>query len=220
MTPMGSVLNTEAVSDVLARVYSRAAERDVEAKRGLPLATEDLETRQMADLLKDAPLAITREVGELLYVLALGRRPHLAVEFGTSLGASAVHLAAAIHDCGTGFLITTEVQPEKAHAAGENLAAAGLRDVVEIRVGDALQTLQQELPGAVDMLFLDGWNKLYLPVLQLVEPHLASKAIVVADYSKDDPALVPYQRYVRDPAHGYFSILLPLDDGVEVSVRL
>jgi predicted O-methyltransferase YrrM len=211
-------LNTEAVSDVLARVYSRAAERDVEAKRGLPLATEDLETRQMADLLKDAPLAITREVGELLYVLALGRRPHLAVEFGTSLGASAVHLAAAIHDCGTGFLITTEVQPEKANVAGANLADAGLRDLVDIRVGDALETLR-DLPGAIDFLFLDGWNKLYLPVLQLVESRLAPNALVVADYSKDDPSLVPYQEHVRDRTRGYFSVLLPLDDGVEISVR-
>jgi predicted O-methyltransferase YrrM len=87
------------------------------------------------------------------------------------------------------------------------------------RIGDALETLR-ELPGAVDVLFLDGWNKLYLPVLQIVEPQLAPNALVVADYSKDDPTLVPYQEYVRDPSNGYFSTLLPLDDGVELSVRV
>jgi predicted O-methyltransferase YrrM len=199
-------------------MYVGSAERDAEAKQGLPADPGSLDTQQMADCLKDAPLAITRQVGELLYALALGRRACLIVEFGTSLGASSIHLAAAAHDSG-GALVTTEIQAEKAHVAGENLAAAGLRDVVEIRVGDALQTLE-ELPGAVDMLFLDGWNKLYLPVLQLVEPRLAPNALVVADYSKDDPTLVPYQDYVRDPSNGYFSTLLPLDDGVEVSVRL
>jgi predicted O-methyltransferase YrrM len=207
------------VRNLLDRMYVRAAERDAEAKRALPADPGSLDTQQMADLLKDAPLAITRQVGELLYALALGRRARLIVEFGTSLGASSIHLAAAAYDSG-GALVTTEVQAEKAHLAGENLAAAGLRDVVEIRVGDALQTLHQELPGAVDMLFLDGWNKLYLPVLRLVEPRLAPNALVVADYSKDDPTLVPYQGYVRDPSSGYFSTLLPLDDGVEVSVRL
>ncbi len=216
---MESVLNAGPVCDILARVYSRANERDAEAKRGLPATPEDLDTRQMADFLKHAPLAITREVGELLYALALGRRARLIVEFGTSLGASAIYLAAAIHDSGTGALITTEVQPEKARVAHENLADAGLRDLVDIRDGDALETLR-DLPRPIDLLFLDGWNKLYLSVLHLVEPQLAPNALVIADYSKDDPTLVPYQEYVRDQTHGYFSILLPLDDGVEVSVRV
>jgi predicted O-methyltransferase YrrM len=216
---MASILSTEAVRNVLARAYADAAERDFEAKRALPSGVE-LEPRARADFLKDAPLAITQEVGELLHALALARRPQLIVEFGTSLGASTIYLAAAIHDCGgTGSLVTTEIQPDKARVAGENLSDAGLRNVADIRVGDALDTLQY-LPAAVDVLFLDGWNDLYLPILELVEPQLASHALVIADYSKDDPSLIPYQRYVRDRAGGYFSVMLPLDDGVEISVRL
>jgi predicted O-methyltransferase YrrM len=213
------LLNTPQVRAVLDRMYIRSAERDAEAKQALPADPEVLDTRQRADILKDAPLAITRQVGELLYALALARRARLIVEFGASQGASSIHLAAAARGCGDGALVTTEIQPEKARVAAENLEAAGLRDVVEIRIGDALQTLR-ELPGAVDVLFLDGPHKLYLPVLQIVEPQLAPNALVVADYSKDDPTLVPYQEYVRDPSNGYFSTLLPLDDGVELSVRV
>jgi predicted O-methyltransferase YrrM len=215
---MSSILAADPARGVLARLYSGAEERDAQAKRHLPISDVPLGTQQMADLLKDAPLAITSEVGELLYALALTKRPSRVVEFGASLGASTIYLAAAIHDSGTGTVITTEVQPEKARVTGQNLADAGLGDLVDIRVGDALATLK-ELPGSVDFLFLDGWNDLYLPVLQLVSPHLAPAALVVADYSKDDPKLIPYQEHVRDPANGYFSITLPLDDGVELSVK-
>ncbi len=77
-----------------------------------------------------ASLAITPEVGELLYVLALARRARTVVEFGTSLGFSTMHLAAAVCDLGGGVAISTEIEPEKARLAKENLAAAGLADVV------------------------------------------------------------------------------------------
>lgn len=60
----------------------------------------------------------------------------------------------------------------------------------------------------------------HLPVIELVEPHLSSGGMVLADLSAEDPDLLPYLEYVRDPRHGYSSICVPLDDGVEVSARL
>jgi hypothetical protein len=42
---------------------------------------------------------------------------------------------------------------------------------------------------------------------------------VVADLNSEDSDLLPYLEHVRDPDHGYFSIELPLDDGVELAVR-
>jgi hypothetical protein len=42
---------------------------------------------------------------------------------------------------------------------------------------------------------------------------------VIADLSADDPDLLPYLEYVREPARGYFSTTVPLDDGVELSTR-
>jgi predicted O-methyltransferase YrrM len=166
-----------------------------------------------------APLAITPEVGELLYVLALARRPRTTVEFGASLGFSTIHLAAAARDIGAGArVISTEIEPDKATAAVENLAEAGLSDVVDLRVGDALETLRDV--EAVDLLFLDGWNNLYLSVLDLLEPKLSAGALVIADLSEDDPELIPYGERMHDPASGYFSVDVPLDAGVVVSVRL
>jgi predicted O-methyltransferase YrrM len=164
-----------------------------------------------------APLSITPEVGKLLYVLAVARRPATIVEFGSSLGYSTIHLAAAVRDLGTGLLVTTELEPAKAEAARRNLAQAGLDDVVDLRVGDALETLQDV--SAVDLLFLDGWNNLYLDLLELLEPRLSAGAPVIADLSVDDPELAGYCRRMHDPASGYVSVDVPLDAGVVVSVR-
>lgn len=150
-------------------------------------------------------------------LLALARRARTVVEFGASLGFSTIHLAAAVRDLGAGTVITTEIEPDKAEAARENLAAAGLADVVDLRVGDALETLRDVRD--VEMLFLDGWNNLYLAVLDLLEPALADGALVVADLSEDDPEQVPYCERMRQPGNGYATIEIPLDAGVVVSVR-
>ncbi|MGG2362426.1 O-methyltransferase, partial [Salmonella enterica] len=86
------------------------------------------------------------ETCRLLYMLARAGRTRAIVEFGTSFGISTLHLAAALRDNGGGRLITTEFEPSKAAQARRNLDAAGLADLVEIREGDALQTLAGDLP--------------------------------------------------------------------------
>ena len=74
------------------------------------------------------------------------------------------------------------------------------------------------LDRAIDLVFLDDRNDLYLPVLRLLEPHLSPSAMVVADLSAEDPDLIPYLEHVRDRT-GYFSMTVPLDDGVELSTH-
>lgn len=174
--------------------------------------------RERAELYGEAPLSITPEVGRLLCVLAIARRPRTVVEFGASLGFSTIHLAAALRDLGTGRVITTEIEPDKARIARQNLAEAGLDDLVDLRVGDALTTLRDV--DEVDLLFLDGWNDLYESVLDLLQPQLSSGALVIADLSEDDPAQDGYCERMRDPGHGYVTVEIPLDAGVMVSAWL
>ena len=173
---------------------------------------------ERSDVYGGAPLSITPEVGDLLCVLVLARRPRTIVEFGASHGYSTIHLAAAVRDVGFGRVITTELEPGKVTAAERNLAQAGLNDVVEIRVGDALTTLQ-DVPE-VDLLFLDGWNNLYEPVVDLLQPRLAPGALVVADLSSDDPDQVSYVERMHAPGSGYVTVDIPLDAGVVVSAWL
>ncbi|UOB57507.1 O-methyltransferase [Burkholderia pyrrocinia] len=165
--------------------------------------------------LKDYPLAVSRETGTLLYMLARSRGARAIVEFGTSFGISTLHLAAALRDNGSGRLITSEFEPSKVVRARANLTAAGLADLVEIREGDALRTLAADLPDTVDLLLLDGAKALYPEILALVEPRLGTGAFVVADNAEYSP---DYLAYVRAPENGYLSV--PFGGDVELSMRI
>jgi predicted O-methyltransferase YrrM len=95
-----------------------------------------------------------------------------------------------------------------------------LTSYVEIRPGDALETLRDS-GGPVDLVLLDGWKDLYVPVLEILAPQLRSGAIVLADNIHTFPrALAPYLEWVRDISNGFQSVTLPLGHGTEFSVRL
>lgn len=165
--------------------------------------------------LKTLPLAVSRETGRLLYMLARASQAHSIVEFGTSFGISTLHLAAALRDSGGGRLITSEFEPFKVAQAQANLEEGGLIDLVEIREGDALQTLATDLPIEIDLLLLDGAKALYLDVLARVETRLKPGALIIADNTDYCP---DYLAYVRAPANGYLSV--PFGPEVELSMRL
>jgi predicted O-methyltransferase YrrM len=148
-------------------------------------------------------------------MLARSTRARNIVEFGTSFGISTLHLAAALQDNGGGRLITTEFEPGKAEKARDHLTAAGLIELVEIREGDALQTLSRDLPETIDLLLLDGAKALYPEILGLVEKRLRPGAFIVADNADYSP---DYLEYVRSAAKGYMST--PFGGDVEVSVRV
>jgi predicted O-methyltransferase YrrM len=174
---------------------------------------------ERAALLGDAFIPVDAHAGRLLYTLARGCAPGTFVEFGTSFGISTIYLAAAVRDRGAGRVVTTELHSGKASRAREYLREAGLLELVELRVGDALETLQ-DLPSDVSLVFLDGWKNLYLPCLKLLEPKLRSGALVVADDIDLFPeALQPYLDYVREPRSGYVSVKVPIGDAMELSAR-
>lgn len=161
--------------------------------------------------------SIFPEQGDLLYLLARASGARRVVEFATSLGLSTLYLAAAVRDNGGGLVIGSEIVAEKVRAARANLEAAGLSAWVDIRLGDARDTLA-ELGGPVDLLLLDGWPvyegaSLALQVLRLVQPQLRRGAWIVNDNGEYD-----YLEYVRDPRHGFLSMSLPLKAGTELSV--
>jgi predicted O-methyltransferase YrrM len=137
------------------------------------------------------------------------------VEFGTSFGISTLHLAAALKDNGGGRVIGTEFEPSKVTRARENVAAGGLAEFVEIRAGDALETLSRDLPETIDLVLLDGAKTLYARVLALLAPRLRSGAMIVAD----NAAMCPeYLAVVRAPGSGYLSV--PIGDDVDLTMKV
>ncbi|VVE10735.1 methyltransferase [Pandoraea iniqua] len=212
LAPLLERLFTEADATARAIDWDALDGPDGSISRLMSSRTEYLE---LYSRMKDFPLPVSRETGRMLYMLARSCRATSIVEFGTSFGISTLHLAAALRDNGGGLLITSEFEPSKIARAQANLVAGGLDDLVEIRAGDALQTLGTDLPGKIDLVLLDGAKPLYPDILRLLEPRLRPGALIVADNADSSPE---YLARVRSPEHGYLSV--PFGGDVELSQRL
>jgi predicted O-methyltransferase YrrM len=209
-----TTLSEPKLSTLIDRLFADASAAE-NARWPSTRGTDRSDYRKYYMLLKDQPLAVSRDTGTLLYMLARAAQARSIVEFGTSFGISTLHLAAALRDNGGGRLIGSEFEPSKIKRARENLAAGGLSDLVDIREGDALQTLAGDLPEAIDFVLLDGAKSLYSPILSLLEPRLRSGALIVADNADDSP---DYLSRVRAADGGYLSV--PFAEDVELSMRL
>jgi predicted O-methyltransferase YrrM len=219
-----NTLTTDPLAPLLDRLFAEADE----ASEGTEAAMSDLSAEERGRLmrskteyldlygrLRNVPLPVSRNTGVLLYMLARSSGARTIVEFGTSFGISTLHLAAALRDNGGGRLITSEFEPSKAARAQDNLTAGDLIDLVEIREGDALETLRVDLPETIDLVLLDGAKALYPEILSLVESRLRPGALIVADNADYSP---DYLARVRSPASGYIST--PFADDVELSMRI
>jgi predicted O-methyltransferase YrrM len=213
--PLAPLLDRLFVEATAASPATSPAMADFSAEERARLMRSKTDYRDFYGRLKDFPLAVSRETGTLLYMLARSCRARAIVEFGTSFGISTLHLAAALRDNGGGRLITSEFEPSKVARARANLTAGDLLDLVEIREGDALRTLSVGLPDTVDLLLLDGAKGLYPEILSLVESRLKPGAWVVADNADFSPE---YLARVRSPANGYLST--PFSEDVELSMRI
>ena len=95
--------------------------------------------------------------GKLLHILARLVAARSILEIGTLGGYSTIWMARAL-DAG-GRLITLEADPRHAELARTNLARAGLQNVVEVRVGKALELLpkvEADGLGPFDLTFIDA----------------------------------------------------------------
>jgi predicted O-methyltransferase YrrM len=219
-----TTLSAAPLAPLLERLFADAEASEPNIDAAFADLSEEEQSRMLrsrsdsAELygrMKDLPLAVSRETGALLYMLARSTAARTIVEFGTSFGISTLHLAAALRDNGGGRLITSEFEPSKAARAEANLKAGGLIDLVEIREGDALETLSVDLPEKIDLILLDGAKSLYPEILSLLESQLRPGALIVADNADMSP---DYLKRVRSPASGYMSV--PFAEDVELSMRI
>ena len=219
-----STLDRPPVSTLLETLFTEAEARDGSIRKDLAarspeeraafMASASTDYRDFYGRARDLFLPVSRETGRLLYLLARASKARSIVEYGTSFGISTLHLAAALRDNGGGLLIGSDLEPGKVAQARRNVAAAGLEDLVEIREGDALETLAHDLPVSIDLVLLDGAKVLYPRILALLEPRLARGALVLADNADDSPE---YLERVRDAGHAYVSVRFA--DDVELSLN-
>jgi predicted O-methyltransferase YrrM len=103
------------------------------------------------------PIQVSACQGKLLQLLARVHQARRILEIGTLGGYSTIWLARALP--AGGRLITLEVSADHARVARHNIARAKLSDIVELRVGSALETLPRlraEGQEPFDFIFIDA----------------------------------------------------------------
>nr|WP_221045008.1 class I SAM-dependent methyltransferase [Mycobacterium senriense]BCZ21522.1 putative O-methyltransferase, family 3 [Mycobacterium senriense] len=216
---MTTTLQDARVASTLDRMYAESKNQMALLRERRGTFDRPMTAQERAEAMSEFYIPVTPEAGRLLYSLVRATRPATIVEFGMSFGISAVHLAAAVRDNGTGRVVTTELSDTKIAAAKQTFAETGLDDVITILEGDALSTLA-DVAGPVDFVLLDGWKDLYLPVLELLEPRLSPGVLVIAD-NASSADMAPYLDRVRNPENGYVSFNFQVrdSDSMEISCR-
>ena len=108
-------------------------------------------------------IQVTAAQANLLAILCRTVNASRILEFGTLGGYSTIAMARTLPP--DGLLTTLEFDPDHAEVAWENIERAGLADMVDLRVGAALETLPllaSEGAGNFDFVFIDA-DKLNTP---------------------------------------------------------
>jgi predicted O-methyltransferase YrrM len=213
-----------AIENVLNRLHGEASADWRKMARRLPLLARAAARGRLHDpnfehkFFHDLYIPVSREQGAMLYLLARSIQARRIVEFGSSFGISTIYLAAAIRDNGGGEVLGSELEPAKHEQALRNIEEAGLSSYAKILLGDAQQTFQS-IPAPIDLVLLDGWKSLYIPIIELLKPKLREGAIVLSDniftFKK---TLRPFVEHMQSGRNGFLSTTLRISDGFEFSV--
>ncbi len=169
-------MNNIQIENTIAQLYLDSEKDYLRMMKGV--AKSMFRPIQPSDF-KDAYLAISKEQGEDLVELIRKNNIQQIIEFGTSFGISTLFLAQGVLKTG-GKIITTELIDTKAQKALENFQQAGVEHLIEVRVGDAMNTLKNHTEP-IDLLLLDGWKDLYLPLFRMLESNFHSNTIIYVD---------------------------------------
>ncbi len=116
--------------------------------------------------------------GALLQMLASMIQPMRILELGTFTGYSAICLAKSLQPGGK--LHTIELREEDAAKAAEAFETAGLKDMIQLHTGNALEIIPR-LNETWDLVFIDADKTGYIDYYRLILPKLKSGGYIIAD---------------------------------------
>jgi predicted O-methyltransferase YrrM len=123
----------------------------------------------------DVPI-VHWETGRFLAVLCRALDP-VVLEVGTAIGYSTLHMAEQLR---AGRVITLELREDRASQARDFFERAGVAERVELIDGDARGSIET-VEGPIDLLFVDAAKDEYRTYIELAEPELSERAILVVD---------------------------------------
>jgi len=116
------------------------------------------------------------ETGRFLAVLCRALDP-VVLEVGTAIGYSTLHMAEQLRH---GRVVTLELSEDRARQARDFFARAGVAECIDLLEGDARQTIEA-VDGPIDLLFVDAAKDEYRSYIELAEPKLSERAVLVVD---------------------------------------
>ena len=175
---------------------------------GATIAPDDEVLRHAVERCEAAGLPaiqVSPPQGKLLNLLARSIGARTVLEFGTLGAYSSIWIGRALTEGGR--LITLEADPAYAEVARENLAEAGLGELVELRPGPALETLpllEEEGAGPFDLVFIDAdkvntpeyfaWSLDHTRPGGLIVADNVVRGGTLAEADSDDPTIVAQRR--------------------------
>jgi caffeoyl-CoA O-methyltransferase len=192
--------------------------------RGLAPQRPELLRRLEAEAGQERIPIVGPVVGELLFILARVMGAGKILELGTAAGYSAIYLAQAVAP-DSGKVITLEINPAMASRALANIAAAGLSECVEVKIGDS-RTLMAAWDDAFDLIFMDIDKEGYLPALPDCHRLLRRGGLLVVDNTGFEGAADFNQALLTDNRWRSVNLLSflpehsPEKDGVALAVKI
>jgi predicted O-methyltransferase YrrM len=180
---------------------------------------------------RDGVPIVNWETGRFLAALCRALDP-VVLEVGTAIGYSTLHMAEQLTN---GRVVTLELDRDRARQARDFLHRAGVSDRVELIEGDARETIEG-LPGPFDLLFVDAAKEQYAGYIELAEPKLSDRAVLVVDNMLmfGEVALAPdvetrWRREALESARAlnadllrserWLACVLPVGDGIAFAAR-
>jgi predicted O-methyltransferase YrrM len=182
--------------------------------------------------LKDFGQVVDDDVARMMQVLITLVRPRKILEIGTSVGFSTVSMAKVIKQYG-GKIVTIEIDAEVARQAVKNFEREGVKEQIEVRIGDA-RTIISNMTEEFNLIFQDvGDKKLYGEMLEDYIRVLKPGGMLLAedtlfpvfdfgsefgDLTQMCESLDTFNKKIADCPQ-FESTLLPIGDGLTVAVK-
>ena len=177
---------------------------------------------------RDIPL-VGPAVARVLYQYARLINARRVVEMGSAIGYSTIWWARAVGE--SGQVIYTDGDPKNADEARGYFQKAGVEKRIHIEVGDALELLSEQ-KQEFDIIFNDVDKEDYPRVLHLASSRLRRGGLFITDnvlwsgHVTQQNAQETTTRAIQEfnqqlySMPEFFTTILPLRDGVAVSVKL
>lgn len=183
----------------------------------------------MEELAKKREIPIVgRQVGSLLYQLAITVKAKRIFELGSAFGYSAYWFAKAVGK--DGQVVFTDLSRDNIELAKEFIERAGFQDTIQVHLGDGAMTLDK-ISGEFDIIFNDIEKEDYPQVIDKAYDKLSSGGLFITDnvlwhgrvISQDDSAPTEGVREFTKllMSHkGFYTTIIPIRDGLSISVKL